>query len=98
PPVSTPVAASAPPAQPRYLQPAAAQPSRSRIDRSGRNPPPRGFGWIEIAKIVVGGLAGIAIAQVIIFYALDIDLLGVMGPVRDRTNAAIPPPNPGVSS
>ena len=52
------------------------RPSTPSANRAARN---GSFGWIEIVKIVVGGFAGIVVAQVILFYALDVDLFGVMG-------------------
>lgn len=78
------------------------RPSTPSTNRSARN---GSFGWIEILKIVGGGLAGIVLAQVILFYALDVDLFGVMGhrakdvtsvSPQTRTSNILPPEIPPI--
>jgi hypothetical protein len=59
--------------------------------RSLRGSPRKSNGAYEIAKVVAGGLVGLIIAQALLFYALNIDIFGVMGRLHGKNNRVAPP-------
>ncbi len=69
---------------PRPLTPI---PSKTPLSSSNRSVQNSSYGWMEVGKVVVGGLVGIVIAQLLLYYALDVDPLGVMSRSQTRKTA-----------